>query len=736
MRRSVIALATLGVALAPIHAGGQPADAARIKAHAAAVTIIRDVYGVPHVYGKSDADAVFGLVYAQAEDDFNRVELNYINAMGRLAEVEGEKELWRDLRMKLFIDPADLKAKYAASPAWLKQLMVAWADGLNHYLATHPEVKPKLLTRFEPWMALSFTEGSIGGDIAGVPLRGIEQFYGAQGGTSTSSGTPGGADAASEVDPLREEPRGSNGIALAPNVSASGHAMLLINPHTSFYFRPEVNVVSEEGLNVYGAVTWGQFFVYQGFNDRIGWMHTTGGGDGVDEYLDTIVEQNGRPFYRFGKELRPMRARTIALPYRTANGTMATRTVTAYYDHRGPVVRSADGKWITTRMMQDPVNALTQSYARTKARSLAAFTQSLRLRTNTSNNTVYADGDGNIALFYGNFVPARDTAYDYTKPVDGTTPATDWKGLHRIEDLIQVRNPSNGWVFNTNDAPWQSAGPNSPKQSAFPAYMWTQPENARGVHAVRVLTGAKDMTLDKLIAAANDSYLPAFATMLPPLLAAYDALPASDTLHARLAEPVAALRGWDFRYGVASVPTSLAIFWAEDLMRASRAAGRPSGYETVATTAPAAERLASLARATAKLERDFGTWKTPWGEINRFQRLTGDVDLKYDDAKPSLPVPFTSSAWGSLASFGPAQGTNTKRLYGNSGNSFMAVVEFGPRIRAKSLLAGGESGDPRSPHFLDQAERYTKSQYKDVYFYRADVEAHAERTYHPGELKR
>ena len=153
-------------------------DVAKFQPRAQGITIIRDDWGVPHIYGKTDADVVFGLMYAQAEDDFNRVETNFINSQGRLAEAEGESEIWRDLRMKLFIDPEDMKAQYSESPPWLKALMDGWADGLNFYLATHPDVKPRVITKFEPWMALSFSEGSIGGDIERVNLRELEAFYG------------------------------------------------------------------------------------------------------------------------------------------------------------------------------------------------------------------------------------------------------------------------------------------------------------------------------------------------------------------------------------------------------------------------------------------------------------------------------------------------------------------------------------------------------------------------------
>jgi acyl-homoserine-lactone acylase len=709
----------------PAKAGKPNAEQARWQATAQRVTIMRDKWGIPHVFGKTDADAVFGLLYAQAEDDFNRVELNYINALGRLAEVEGEKELWRDLRMKMFITPQDMQSKYAASPAWLKKLMVAFADGLNFYLHTHPEVKPKLISHFEPWMALAFSEGSIGGDIESIDLKQLEKMYGSGAAVKL-------ADAGSGFGP---EPRGSNGFAIAPKRSASGHALLLINPHTSFYFRPEVHMVSEEGLNAYGAVTWGQFFVYQGFNERAGWMHTSGGGDVIDEYLETVIEKNGSFFYKYGAEQRPMRAVPITLPYKTATG-MASKTVTAYFTHHGPVVREAGGKWVSVKLMEEPLKALTQSYTRTKATGYKQFYKSMELRTNSSNNTVYADADGTIAYFHGNFVPKRDPSFDWAHPVDGSNPATEWKGLHDVKNTITLKNPASGYILNTNNWPFAAAGADSPRQKDYAAYMWTLPENARGLHAIKVLQDAQGFTLDSLVAAAYDSYLTAFEPLVPALVKDWEALPENDPQKAQLAAQVAALRGWDLRFSATSVPTSLAVYWGQQMVAGASAAARAKEIPVVdyiGSSITAQERLQALARASDKLAADFGTWQTPWGEINRFQRISGAVDQQYDDSKPSYPVAFTSANWGSLASFGMVAKQKTKRIYGDRGNSFVAVVEFGPRLRAKSILAGGQSADPASKHFSDQAEMYSKGQFKDVLFYKADIEASLERKYHPGK---
>jgi acyl-homoserine-lactone acylase len=723
--------------LAPSAHAASADDLARWQQHAQNVTILRDTSGIAHVYGKTDAHTVFGLLYAQAEDDFNRVELNYVNALGRLAEIEGEKELYRDLRMKLFIDPVELRAKYTASPAWLRALMDAFADGLNFYLHTHPAVRPKLITRFEPWMALAFTEGSIGGDIESVSLTNLEAFYGPR---LAAKPAPALTRAPSDRAALPET-QGSNGFAIAPAKSASGHALLLINPHTSFYFRPEIHAISEEGLNAYGAVTWGQFFIYQGFNDRLGWMHTSNGADVIDEYLETVVETPAGPAYKYGTETRPFVAKKIVLPYRSAAGpdgatTMKERTVTAYFSHHGPVIREENGRWVAVKMMNDPVPALTQSYQRTKARTYAEFTKVMEFRTNTSNNTVYADAEGNIAYFHGNFAPRRDPKFNWKKPVDGSDPATEWQGLHSINETIRLFNPANGWLQNTNNWPFSAAGPHSPRVQDFPAYLWTTPENARGLNAVRVLSAHSSFTLDSLIAAAYDPALLAFEKLLPALINSFDALAAADPRRAALAAPIAALRAWDFCATVNSVPTTLAILWAQSfgaVLSEARSRDLVVVDHLLASTT-AAQHLDALTQVVARLTRDFGTWQTPWGEINRFQRISGDIHQKFSDTAPSLPIAFAPSDWGSLPAYGvsgPAQ--TTKRIYGNRGNSFVAVVEFGPRVKAKTILTGGVSGDPRSPHFNDQSERYAAVKFKDALYYREDVERHATRTYRPGQ---
>jgi acyl-homoserine-lactone acylase len=721
-------------------------EVAAWRQRAEGVTIIRDDWGVPHIYGKTDADAVFGLMYAQAEDDFNRVETNFINSQGRLAEAEGEGEIYRDLRMKLFIDPAEMKAQYNDSPPWLKALMDAWAEGLNFYLATHPDVKPRVITKFEPWMALSFSEGSIGGDIERVNLRELEAFYGDKKPVTTTAGGPPSpattiADAGFGGSDPDLEPRGSNGIAVAGMNTASGKAQLLINPHTSFFFREEAQMVSEEGLNAYGALTWGQFFIYQGFNDRAGWMHTSSSVDNIDEYLETITKKDdGSYTYRVGKEERALVAKKIVVPYKTASGT-SQKEFTTYRTHRGPIVRQAtekgDTRWVSVRLMEEPMKALIQSFSRTKARNLAEYKKVMEAHTNSSNNTLYADADGNIAYLHSNFIPKRDPKFDWTKPVDGTNPATEWNGVLSFDETPNVVNPPNGWVYNTNNYPFSAAGAeHSPRQKDFPAYVDSGSENPRGIHAIRVLDGKKGFTVDSLVAAAYDSLLPEFEVQIPLLLKAYDAAPSSNPLKSKLAEPIELLKGWDYRWAATSVPTSVAIFYGEDLWQRVTPEARKAGvstYEFMRSRATAQQRLESLAAGVDKLEADFGKWQTPWGDINRFQRNDAAIVQKFDDSKPSTPVMFTSARWGSLASFGSRAYPGTKKWYGTSGNSFVAVIEFGDQVKARAVTAGGLNSNPASKHFNDQAERYATGNLRDVYFYREQLKGHTEREYKPGQ---
>lgn len=700
----------------------------RWQTQAESVTIIRDDFGIPHIYGKTDADAVFGLLYAQCEDDFNRVEQNYIWATGRLAEVEGEEAIYSDLRAKLFMTEEEAKANYEKSPDWLKKLCDAFADGINYYLHTHPEVKPKLLTHFEPWMPMYFSEGSIGGDIERISTKKIKSFY--EGGTEIPKMEP----LESKKKELEEEQQGSNGIAISGKLTENGNPLLLINPHTSFYFRGEVHVVSEEGLNAYGAVTWGQFFVYQGFNEKTGWMHTSTYTDVMDEFKETIVEMEDKLLYQYGEELRPVEVSEVTLKYKDGD-IVKEKIFPAYRTHHGPITHKVGGQWTASAMMWEPVKALEQSFIRTKQDGYRGFREMMDIRTNSSNNTVYADAEGNIAYFHGNFIPKRDTIFDYSKPVDGSDPKTDWQGLHAVTENILLLNPENGWLQNCNSTPYTSALEFSPKKENYPNYMSIDRENFRGTHAIDLLKDKSGFTLDGLIELAHDPYLPAFEALIPGLVKAYNRY---DDKNPKLLDAIEVLGKWDFKTSKKSVAMTLAHFYGTAY---GRNGNWPEGLndmelmEHFGSKSPEGERLRIFEEVIDQLTEDFGTWKIPWGEVNRYQRLNGDIRQAFDDDKPSIAIGFASGRWGALAAYGVRYDNNTKKIYGTRGNSFVAVVEFGEKVKAKSMLAGGQSGDPGSPHFDDQAKRYANAEFKDVPYYKEDVLKREKETYRPGERK-
>lgn len=721
--------------LLPFTAIAQPFSPKEVKqweAQAQNVTIIRDNWGIPHIYGKTDADAVFGLLYAQCEDDFKRVEMNYIEKLGRMSELKGESEWHNDLYLKLIIDSAEAVSDYKKSPKWLKQLMNAFAAGINYYLYKHPETKPALLTRFQPWYPLLWTDGSIGAISTGdITEEDVKRFYA----RVQEAPSVGMTDRQA-----RREMLGSNGFALAPSKTASGNAILYINPHVTFYFRPEVQVSSGEGLNVYGAVTWGQFFVYQGFNEHCGWMHTSSNVDVADMYAEKIVSSDGKLYYQYNGQQKPVSQKSITIRYRNGRD-IQSKKITAYYTHHGPIMGVRDGRWIAVKGNNRSLISLQQSWLRTKAKGYEDYKKIMELRSNTSNNTVFADDKGNIAYWHGNFVPIRDKNLNWGKPVDGSTKATEWQGLHPLGDIVQVHNPATGWIQNCNSTPFTVSGSSSPKKENYPHYMAPDGENFRGINAVRVLQNETGFTIDKTIEAGYSRYLAAFEILVPALVAAYDkSKAAGDDSFADLEEPIKVLRQWNYMVSEKSVATTLAIEWAEKLPQQMRKVyieeGEQDQVQSIklfAGTAKHAEMLRPLQDAILELKVRHDKWQVPWGELNRYQRISSDMEQQYNDYQPSEPVPFAASTWGMLPAYNSKYYTGTNLRYGVGGNSFVCAVEFGPRIKAKSLLAGGESGNPASPHFRDQLTRYAKGQFKEVLFYREDVEQHAEKTYRPGE---
>lgn len=702
----------------------------RYKAEAKQVTIIRDNWGIPHIYGKTDADAVFGLLYAQCEDNFQKVEENNLEMLGRLSEINGKTGLYDDLEMRLIYDSKAALNDYQNSPPWFKKLLDASADGVNYYLFTHSEVKPAVLKRFEPWFALLRTDGSISAtQTGGLSTRDIMTLYPSVDGPASFN--------EKQVPFYEPDPAGSNGFAIAPSRTASKKAILYINPHVTFYFRDEVHMISEEGLNAYGAVTWGTFFVYQGFNEHCGWMHTSSSADVADLFKEKIEKRGDSLFSSYDGKWLPVKSKQLIIKYKQGDG-IQEQNFTVYATNHGPLMGSRNGDWLSLKENNRSMAALMQSWLRTKTKGFAEFKKVMEMRSNNSNNTVFADDKGNIAYWHGNFMPRRDVKFDYSLPVDGSTSETDWKGIHELNEIVHVYNPKTGWIQNCNSTPFTVSGTSSPNENDYPSYMAPDGQNFRAVNAMRLLDKAKELTIDKVIGGIGYShYLSAFEQLLPRLLSAYDDLPATDSLKQFLKEPIDSLRAWNKNSSVSSVASAIAIEWAYRMgQKASppdnpyRASDALIQVHSMLVNTSQTEKLDLLSETLKDLQKRFGTWKTAWGTINRFQRMVND---RFDDSKPSLPVGLAAATWGSIPSFATRRFQGTDKRYGTSGNSFIACVEFGKKLKAKTVITGGESFDPSSKHFTDQAQMYIDGQFKDVLFYKADVLKHIEKKYHPGE---
>ncbi|WP_338875816.1 penicillin acylase family protein [Spirosoma sp. SC4-14] len=726
-------LATLIVFVIACSVQAQPfsqKEISHLQKQARRITIIKDKWGVPHVYTKTDQEAVFGMMYVQCEEFFESVENTLISRLGRQAEVEGESALYKDLWTRMFIDSAKAVALYQQSPGWLRKLCDGYADGINFYMISHPEKKPRLITRVQPWMALMNNVPSLEGSNSGEAE--LRAFYSRNPSLSMSFMPKDLSE--------HQEYGGSNGWAIAPSRTQSKKAMLLINPHAEFYGRIEIQVISKKGLNAYGAPFLGQFTIFQGFNEHLGWMHPVSLSDAKDLYAEQIERKNGHYFYRYNGELRPVDSTGITLYYKQG-GQLISKKWMAYRTHHGPIIASVNTKWIAHKTHDANIDLLAMHWQKMKARNFNEFKSVLNKRAMTGSNIIYADQQGNIAYWHGNFVPKRDPSLDWKRPVDGSTSATDWQGTYSLDEIPHYINPTNGWVQNCNSTPLYGTGVYDSVMAKKPVYMLPDGHTARAVSAIRVLNKINDATIDDVVRAAHDPYLPNGEHHIPKLVAAYKTLQ-TDTTYSLLAGPVETLQSWNFQTDTNSVATTLAVLWLEKIIelnvaqlkkptsneeRYSITNGANISTDAVSTT----QILDALKKVVNGLQKDFGTWQVAWGSINRFQRVPNGQS--FSDVSRSWAVPATPGYMGSLNAYVSRKSPQTQKRYGATGNTFAAVIEFGKTLKGKSILTGGSSSDPASGHFTDQVDGYIKGQYKDILFYKKEVVATAERVYHPGE---
>ncbi len=663
------------------------------------VTIYRDTYGVPHVFGRTDASTVFGFAYAQAEDNFWRVEENFINALGRASELYGEKMLDEDRLNHALEIPRLAQAEYARLDKHTRSLCDAFAAGLNYYLARHTQVKPRLLTRIEPWYTLAFIRYNYyqNGFARDRSLRGTQQ-----------------QTAAIESD-LKEH-TGSNGWVIGPSKSATGNAMLFINPHLPFFGPGQVyegHVHSDEGWNFTGYTRFGFPLPYVGHNENGGWVSTDNAADLTDVYVETFDDPSRPLAYKYGKEYRLATERTEEIRVKTATG-IETRKFTMRKTHHGPIVAASDGKPLALRMAKFESDGwLREWYDMTRAKSLAELKRAIAPLNMLFGNVMYADRQGNTWYLYNGAVPKRDPRFDWQRPVDGSDPATEWQGYHTIDELPQLTNPKSGWMQNCNTTPFLLTSEGNPDPKQFPKYMVQEGDNPRGAISREILASKSKFTFDEWKQLAFDTRVMNAEKRLPGLLAALKQHLDNDP---RLREVYDELVRWNQRSATDSIAMTLFSLWHERVLRNEKQ-----------------DAVAALTEVVDTLQHDFGTWKVAWGEINRLQRLDESKDEDFQDSKPSLAVSGVNGNDGAVFTFYAAPERGQKRRYGMAGGTYISVVEFGPTVRALSVHTFGASGDPKSRHFMDQSALYTRGEFKPSPLTLDEIRAHLECSYHPGE---
>lgn len=700
------------------------------KAQAQRVNIVRDNWGVPHIYTKTDADAVFGMMYVQSESYFYKIESAIIGKLGREAEVSGKSALYKDLWSRMFIDTLQAKKLLTQATPYMQNLCKAYAAGMNYFIYTHPALKPTLITRFQPWMPLMNNIPSMAGfslsesEVKNMyPLSGLKEIV----------FTP------SNFKEDASERAGSNGWAIASKLTSAHSPMILINPHSEFYNRIEVQLVSDEGLNVYGAPFLGEFHIWQGFNAFCGWMHTVTESDSRDLYVEkTSLLDNGTYKYEYDNNWKSVDSSEIILHF-TNNGTLNTAKFTVYKTHHGPVVAKRNNQWLSAKSINANNALLSVHWNITKSKTYQEFTGWLNKRVMTGTNTIYADKAGNIAYWHGNFVPIRDTGYDWSRPVPGNISATEWKGTHALNGIPNYINPTNGWVQNSNSTPLYGIGQFDSVMFKKPSYMFPDGHTPRAMNAIEQLKNGKDLSVDQVINMANSPFLMTAKRFIPTLIASYEKN-TSDSVAQLLLEPISLLKQWDFMADTNSVATALAVLWVEKLVpynleKLKQPITYEEGYSVTNGSGLSLNDISSelqlklLAKVVSDLKKDWGKWQIPWGQINRYQRSSNEPS----DSVFSLAVTAAPGFMGSLNAYVSKKAKDTKSRYGISGNTFVAAVTFGKRISGKTILTGGSSSNPASAHYTDQSNGYINAKYKTLLFYKEDVMKSKQSMYHPGE---
>ena len=687
------------------------------------VMIHRDEWGVPHIHGETNEAMIYGMGYAQAEDYFWQVEDNCIRAVGRYAEIVGESGLSNDVLNRSFQVVQRSKEDFENLPEPMQLKMSAFTKGINDYLATHPKEKPRLIQQFEPWHVLAMDRHVL-----------LSFVYG-----RARVSRPRADTFADAVDAAI----GSNQWAIGPQKTKSGKAMLLLNPHQPWYGWGqyyEAHIYSDEGINFSGAGFFGSPIPNKGHNGRLGWTYTVNEPDIADVYRVTFPDADRPLQYTFGDELREAVTWVDTVRIRKDDGTFEERTLNLRKTHHGPLVRREnESTWLAVRIagLFDS-GRLAQALGMIKAKNYSEWREAVSMCAIPMFNIAYADQDGNIFYAYNGSIPVRDASFDWTKPVDGSDPRTEWKGIHRFDDLPQVFNPPTGYVQNCNSTPYTTTDEGNPQRGDFPDYMMEDDDNdtRRAKMSRYLLRGANELSFEELQELAFDTKMYWPMNELPKFKRDLEQLQKLDAERAERVRPyLEHLLDWDCRSENDSTATTLCVAWYIQLY----GEGYPAETLKQEYQQDRLSRLDALVKAAEEVERMHGDWRTPWGEVHRIQRVTRRHDVIGAAASFNrlLPSVACSGAPGPLGIIYTVYSTPSIRFlrpkrYAVVGTSYIGAVEFGERVKAVSATQFGQSSHRGSPNYFDQAKLFSERKMKPAWFYPEEVEANAVRSYRPG----
>ena len=686
---------------------------------AESVNIKRDHYGVPHIYGPTDAHVIFGLAYARAEDHFNLIEEQVIRAIGRQAEVQGVSGIHNDYVTRAFDFEGLSKKEYRDLSPENKAALDAYASGLNFYLSQNPEEVPLLIERFEGWHFLALYRRSwtsAGFSQIGVFDDEVNRF----------------------LNEAAVEPRkGSNMWAISPSKSGNQKTYLVLNPHIPMDQPYEVHLKSKEGLNFYGELAYGEnIFPVLGHNQNLGWSLTTNYPDIADRFAVQFEDSTRLNRYYLDGQLREAKKWKDTIWVK--EGTKTTPKLYSFTQTvHGPVLRFEGSKGISYRIAGiEEGGMMQQFYQMSKASNLNEFKSAISSLSIPYHNFLYADKDGNIYFVYNSKTPKRSEGIDWTKTVDGGSSANLWKGYHTLDELPSLENPEVGYIQNCNTSPYFLTSSENPKEEDFPSYMAIyEVENERGKRSKTILDTLQNISLNRLEKAIMDTYVPRSEVLLPQLFQEFEKLSQAFPSRAKaLEEPIAELRAWDGYADSQSVATSLYFIFDEHVHHEMLGKIFPIQHPKTSAEWP----LTTFLKQTVDLMvADQGSWNIPWGEINRHQRTVDNDDFKVDETLPSVALKGGSSITGIMfcAYRLPVLIDNTVKRRSDAGHSYVSIVEFGEETKARSIIPYGISRDPASSHYFDQADLFAQGFFKSLLFSDEEVNQYLEEEYRPGEKR-